>query len=68
MRESEQQVRKTSHFGSKQQQTSHAVITPLLLVRATHKLLLFLVHILFMVYNAFNNVPTEWLQQYIAKN
>jgi len=45
----ELQVRKASHCGSKQQWRSHAMITLLLLVRATYIWVLFFAHIPFVV-------------------
>jgi len=56
------QVRKAPHCGSKQQQRSHAIITALLLVRATNIWLLFFAHIPFVVNRTFNATSTERLQ------
>jgi len=59
----ERQVREASHCGSKQQQISHAMITLLLLVRATYIWVLFFADIPFVVNRTFNATPTERLQQ-----
>jgi len=59
----ERHVRKASHCGSKQQQTSPDEITLLLLVRATYIWVLFFAHIPFVVNRAFNAAPPERLQQ-----
>jgi len=58
----EQQVRKSSHCSSKQQQRSPDEITLLLLVRAIYICVLLFAHILFMVNRTFNATPTERLQ------
>jgi len=59
----ERHVRKASHCGSKQQYSSHAMIILLLLVRATHMMVLFFRHIPFVVNHTFNATPPERLQQ-----
>jgi len=60
---SERQVRKISHYGSKQQWRSPDEITLLLLVRATNISVLFFAHIPFVVNRTFDATPTERLQQ-----
>jgi len=58
----ERQVRKASHWGSKQQESSHAAITLLLLVRATYIWCCSL-HTFRSWWTAhFSTTPTEWLQ------
>jgi len=54
---------KASHCGSKQQQCSHAMITLLLLVRATY-VVLFVAHIPFAVNHMINAMLMERLQQH----
>ena len=56
---SEWQVRKALHCGSKQQQGSHAMITLLLLVRATYMWMLFFAHNPSVVNRILNATPTE---------
>jgi len=62
----ERHVRKASHCGSKQQLNSHAMITLLLLVRATYTvcMVLFFTHIPFVVNHTFNATPPERLQHH----
>jgi len=63
----ERHVRKASHCGSKQQQSSHAMITLLLLVRATFMYGVVLhAHLPFVVNHTTNATPPERLQQYIS--
>jgi len=60
----ERQLRKTSHCGSKQKQRSHAVLTLLLLVRATCIWVLFFAHIPFLMNRTFDATPTERLSHH----
>jgi len=61
----ERHVRKASHCGSKQQQSSPDEITLALLSRATY-IVLFFAHIPFVVNRAFSATPAEWLQHFIT--
>jgi len=56
-------VRRVSHCGSKQQERSHAVLTVLLLVRATCICVLFFAHIPFVVNRTFSNCGESHIQQ-----
>jgi len=60
----EQQVRKASHCGNKQQYRAPDEITLLFLVCATYILVLFLPHTPFVVYCAFNTAPNKQLQHF----
>jgi len=59
----ERHARKASHRGSKQQQRSCSQSLLLLVARATHMMVLFFTHILFVVNHTINATPPERLQQ-----